>query len=178
MSENVENPQNEESETEAEMAQEQDQDAMVRDAETSEEDEFKKKFFYLAAEMENMKKRYEREKDNLLKYGNEKVLSALIEVVDNLERTMQALENDKEEKIVNIMNGVTMVRDQFLATLKKHGLEAVESVGKSFDPNFHEALAQQPAEGQEDDTIILEYQKGYVLNGRLVRASKVVVVKN
>jgi molecular chaperone GrpE len=177
MSENVENPINEEIEKEVEEMETQ-QSEVEPESEASEEDEFKKKFFYLAAEMENMKKRYEREKDNLVKYGNEKVLSALIEVVDNLERTMQALENDQEEKIVNIMNGVTMVRDQFLATLKKHGLEAIEAVGKTFDPNFHEALAQQPAEGKEEDTIILEYQKGYVLNGRLIRASKVVVVKN
>lgn len=175
MSENVENPVNEEIEPESETLEAVEAEAQP---ESSEAEEYKKKFFYLAAEMDNMKKRYEREKDNLLKYGNEKVLSALIEVVDNLERTMQALESDQEEKIVNIMNGVTMVRDQFLTTLKKHGLEPIESVGKMFDPNFHEALAQQPAQDQEDDTVLIEYQKGYVLNGRVLRASKVVVVKN
>ena len=138
----------------------------------------KKKFYYLAAEMENMKRRFSREKDGLVKFGNEKVLSSLLDVVDNLERTMSAIETEEDEKIKNIAHGVRMVHDQFIDVLCKNGLSIVEALGKQFDPKFHEAMAHQPAEGKDDDEIISEYQKGYILNGRLLRASKVIVVKN
>lgn len=146
--------------------------------ENKEAEDFKSKFYYLAAEMDNLRKRHEREREQLIKFGNEKVLSGLIEVVDNLERTLTAIEKDEDEKVKNIVVGIDMVRKQFMDTLKNNGLEIVEAVGKDFDPNFHEALAQQPAEGKKDGEVILEYQKGYLLNGRLLRASKVVVAKN
>ncbi|TNE95331.1 MAG: nucleotide exchange factor GrpE [Deltaproteobacteria bacterium] len=148
------------------------------EAPQKEQEDFKSKYFYLAAEMENMRKRFDREKQNLLKFGNEKVLSDLIEVVDNLDRTLEALNSEEDEKVKNILTGVDMVRKQFLDVLTSNGLERIESVGQKFDPNFHEALAQQPAEGKEDDEILMEYQRGYILNGRLLRAAKVIVCKN
>ena len=67
--------------------------------ENKEAEDFKAKFYYLAAEMDNMKKRFEREKTNLVKFGNEKVLSGLLEVVDNLDRTVDAIANDEDEKV-------------------------------------------------------------------------------
>ena len=143
-----------------------------------EEEDFKSKYLYLAAEMENMKRRFERERENFLKYGNEKILSALIEVVDNFDRSIEALNDDKDEKIVNIRVGIEMVRTQFLDVLKHHGLEAVQALGQEFDPNFHEAIGQQPTEGKKDQEVVQEYQKGYLLNGRLLRAAKVIVAKN
>jgi molecular chaperone GrpE len=106
------------------------------------------------------------------------VLSNLIEVVDNLDRTADAIANDEDEKIKNIYVGIDMVRKQFLEVLKGSGLEAVEALGKTFDPNFHEAMAQQPAEGKEDQEVIQVFQPGYSLNGRLLRAAKVVIANN
>ena len=147
-------------------------------AEKKELEEFKSKFYYVAAEMENMKKRHERDMTNQVKYGNEKVLKGLLEVVDNLERTIMAIANDEDEKIKNIYTGVDMVKTQFIDLLKNNGLEQIDALGKTFDPNFHEALAQQPAEGKADDEVIQVYQQGYILNGRLLRAAKVVVAKN
>ena len=147
-------------------------------AEKKAEDDFKEKFYYLAAEMENIKRRHSKEKENLIKFGNEKVLSGLIEVVDNLDRTLEALVGDEDEKVKNIVTGVEMVRTQFLDVLKNNGLERLNVIGEIFDPNFHEALAQQPAEGKKDQEIIQEFQKGYVLNGRLLRAAKVVIANN
>ncbi|WP_417335232.1 nucleotide exchange factor GrpE [Halobacteriovorax marinus] len=144
----------------------------------AEQEDFKAKFYYLAAEMENLKKRQARETDNLLKYGNEKILSSLLDVLDNLDRTLSAIANDEDEKVKNIYIGVDMVKKQFSEVLTNNGLTEVESIGKSFDPNFHEAMAQQPAEGKADDEIISEFQKGYILNGRLLRAAKVVIAKN
>ena len=142
------------------------------------EEDFKAKYYYLAAEFDNMKKRFEREKENLLKFGNEKVLSNLVGVVDNFDLTVGALKNDNDDKVQNIVKGIDMIRNQFLDVLKQSGLTQVESLGKVFDPNFHEAVAQQPAPGKEEQEIITEYQRGYLLNGRLLRAAKVVVANN
>jgi len=140
-----------------------------------EEIDFKAKYFYIAAEMDNYRKRMEREKDQLLKYGNERVLSDLLQVVDNFERTIDMLKSDEDSKMRNVVTGLDMVKKQFIDALSKHGLTPVDSVGKEFDPNFHEAIAQDYAEGIKPNHIIKEFQKGYTLNGRVVRASKVVV---
>ena len=147
-------------------------------SEASEEEDYKQKFFYLAAEMENSKRRFDREKENLIKYGNEKVLSGLIEVVDNLDLTLSAIEKDEDEKVKNIFVGIDMVRNQFLETLKNNGLKKLDALGEIFDPNFHEAMAQQPAEGKRDQEIIQVFQEGYTLNGRLLRAAKVIIANN
>ncbi len=140
--------------------------------------DFKAKYYYLAAEVENMRKRFEREKESLLKFGNEKVLSSLLTVVDNFDLTVSAIKNDNDDKVQNIVKGIDMIRNQFLDILKQNGLTQVETVGKMFDPNFHEAVAQAPAPGKPDQEIITEYQRGYLLNGRLLRAPKVVVANN
>ncbi len=146
--------------------------------EPKKEEDFKAKYYYLAAEIENMRRRYDREKENLLKYGNEKVLSGLLGVVDNFDLTVNALKADNDDKVKNIMIGIEMVRTQFLDVMKQNGLTQVDALGKKFDPNFHEALSQAKVDGKEDDEIIQVYQQGYVLNGRLLRAAKVVVAKN
>jgi molecular chaperone GrpE len=147
-------------------------------ASKTKEEDFKAKYYYLAAEMDNMKRRFDREKENLLKFGNEKLLNNLVGIVDNFDLTVTALKNDNDDKVQNIVKGIDMIRTQFLDVLKQNGLTQVESLGKVFDPNFHEAVAQAPAPGKEDQEIITEYQRGYMLNGRLLRASKVVVANN
>lgn len=143
-----------------------------------EEIDYKAKYFYIAAEMDNYRKRMEREKENLLKYGNERVLSDLLDVVDNFERTISMLAPDEDQKVKNIVVGLDMVKKQFSDTLARHGLNVVEAVGKDFDPNFHEALAQEYAEGKKPNEVIKEFQKGYILNGRLLRPAKVIVASD
>ncbi len=143
-----------------------------------EEIDYKEKYFYLAAEYENFRKRMERERENTLKYGNEKVLSDLLEVVDTFERTIDMLRPDEDEKVKNLVVGLDMVNKLFLDKLDKHGLTPVESLGKDFDPNFHEAMAQEYMEGKKPNEVIKEFQKGYILNGRLLRAAKVVVASD
>lgn len=138
---------------------------------------FQEKFYYLAAEHENFKKRSEREKQNLLKFGQEGILKDLVEVMDNFDRTIGAIESENDEKIKNIKEGVEMVQKLFFNSLKKAGLESIETIGKVFDPNIHEALSQQEVEGKKENEIVQEFQKGYMLNGRLLRAAKVVVAK-
>jgi molecular chaperone GrpE len=78
----------------------------------------------------------------------------------------------------NVVTGLNMVSKQFMETLSKHGLSQIESVGKDFDPNFHEALAQEYVEGKRPNEVVKEFQKGYSLNGRVVRAAKVVVASD
>ncbi len=143
-----------------------------------EEIDYKARYFYVAAEMDNYRKRMEREKENLLKYGNERVLSDLLEVVDNFERTIDMLKHDQDQKIKNIVFGLDMVRKQFIDTVLKHGLTPVESIGKEFDPNYHEAMGQEYEEGKKPNEILKEFQKGYILNGRLIRPAKVVVASD
>ena len=142
-----------------------------------ERDDFRDKFFYIAAEKENLQKRFEREKESLIKYGNEKVLSGLLSVVDNLSLTLNAIANDDDEKVKNIFVGIEMVSQQFAEVLKNNGLEEINSVGEKFDPNVHEALMQKEEEGKEAGIILEEVQKGYRLNGRVVRAAKVIISK-
>jgi molecular chaperone GrpE len=149
-----------------------------QDAPKKEEVDYKAKYYYIAAEMDNYRKRMEREKENLIKFGNERVLSDLIEVVDNFERTIEMLKHDQDPKIKNIVVGMDMVTKQFLDTLSKHGMTAVQSVGKDFDPHLHEAMAQEYVEGAKPNQIVKEFQKGYSLNGRLLRAAKVVVASD
>lgn len=151
--------------------------AQISVKELADLEEFKSKYYYLAAELENLRKRHQRELDNLLKYGNEKVLGDLLEVVDNLERTLGAIAGDEDEKVKNIFIGIEMVNKQFYEALTKHGLTPIESIGKPFDPNFHEAMSTVEEEGKESSVVVQEYQKGWMLNGRLLRAAKVIVTK-
>lgn len=141
-------------------------------------DEYKDKYYYLAAEMQNMQRRFDKEKESLLKYGSEKILTDMLDVVDNLERTLGFIRVDEDEKVKNIVVGIEMIEKLFIESLGKHGLKVIDALGKEFDPNFHEALAQQPAEGKPNMEVIQVHQKGYTLNDRVIRAAKVVVVKN
>ena len=139
-------------------------------------EDFKSKYLYLAAELENQKKRFQKEQENFFKFGGERILGDLIEVVDNLERTITAIEKDKDEKVQNIVAGVNMVKKQFLEVLGRHGLTLLESLGKEFDPSVHEAIAEKESE-QESNKVISIFEQGYKLNGRLLRAAKVIVSK-
>ena len=85
---------------------------------------------------------------------------------------------DQDEKVKNIAVGMDMIKNQFFDVLSGHGLEKVETKGQSFDPNFHEAMSQKEDPSLENDTILEVQQNGYLLNKRLVRPAKVVVVKN
>ena len=139
--------------------------------------DYKQKYYYLAAEMDNLRKRSQREKENLAKFANEDLLKSMLDILDNFDRTVDALQSDEDEKVKNIVTGINMVRTQFLDTVAKFGLETVKTENEEFDPNFHEALSQQVVEGKKESEIVQVFQKGYILNGRLLRAAKVVVAK-
>jgi len=127
------------------------------------------------AEMENFKKRVQKEKQDLIKYSNESLIKELLSVVDNLEK---ALEGSKEKHSLDILQeGIELTLKGFKDILKKAGIECVEAVGKPFDPNFHEAVSIVTDDSAEHNTVQEELQKGYMLNGRLIRPAMVVVNK-
>jgi molecular chaperone GrpE len=169
---------NDKDEKKAEASAEQENGEVAQEAvkeEKKEEIDYKAKYFYIAAEMDNYRKRMEREKESLVKFGNERVIRDLLEVADNFDRTIDMLRGDQDQKVKNLVFGLDMIQKQFIDTMGKHGLTPIESLGKEFDPNFHEAMSQEYAEGKKPNEVIKEFQKGYTLNGRVIRASKVVV---
>ena len=91
--------------------------------------------------------------------------------------TLNAIANDEDEKVKNIFVGIEMVKQQFGEVLKNNGLEEIETSGKEFDPSLHEALMQREEEGKAANLVLEEVQKGYILNGRVLRAAKVIISK-
>jgi len=127
------------------------------------------------AEMENMKKRFQKDKQELIKYGNETLTKQLLPVADNLEK---ALDHSKDEKSLEALReGVDLTLKGLLGVLEKAGVEVVKSVGEPFDPNFHEAVSEQADESAAPGTVVKELQKGYLLNQRLIRPAMVIVNK-
>ena len=133
------------------------------------------KMLYLQAEFENFKKLKLKEKQETLKYGNEQLLLEMIPVLDNLEMALEHASRTDDVKVIR--EGVKLTANQFLKVIEKSGVERIEALGKKFDPNLHEALYQEEREDVESDTVVSEVQKGYVLNGRVVRPSRVSVSK-
>ncbi|MCX8111275.1 MAG: nucleotide exchange factor GrpE [Syntrophorhabdaceae bacterium] len=133
------------------------------------------RLLYLQADFENFKKIKNKEKQDLLKFGNEVLIKELLPVVDNLERALE--HTSKTEDIKTIHEGVEMVLNEFLKVLERAGVSRVDAIGKKFDPNLHEAFYQEERQDVEPDTVLSEHQKGYILNGRLIRPSMVTVSK-
>jgi len=127
------------------------------------------------AEMKNVQKRKKIEMEDLSKYANASLIKDILPVIDNLERTFAHTKDDETPS--GLVDGVKLTLEGLMSTLKKSGLEAVETEGKPFDPNFHEAVSMQADDNIAKDYILTELQKGYMLNGRLIRPSMVVVSK-
>jgi molecular chaperone GrpE len=135
--------------------------------------ELRKRLAYLAAEFDNYRKRAAREKEALVSFGNERLLRAILPFLDNLERAIS--QAGSSGSLEALLSGVRLTYDQFLAELRKFGLEQISAEGKAFDPNLHEAIAQIPWEGKPEGTVLSEGRKGYLLNGRLLRPAQVTV---
>lgn len=141
---------------------------------TQEVAEYKDRYLRTVAEMDNMRKRLEREKADFIKFSNESILKDMIPVLDSLDKAVPA-EVSADAAAASYMEGVLMVRKQFLQMLSKHGLEAVESIEKPFDPNFHQAIQRIESKEVTTEIVAAEYAKGYALNGRLIRPAMVSV---
>jgi molecular chaperone GrpE len=130
----------------------------------------------LAADMENLKKRLEREKADLLQFANENLIKELLPVVDNLEL---ALEHGRQaETPAAFLEGIELVHQGFLKALERFGVTPLGAVGQPFDPVYHNAVMQEAAPEVPDCTVLKELQKGYLLHNRLLRPAMVVVARN
>jgi molecular chaperone GrpE len=128
------------------------------------------------AELENFRKRMQREKEDLVRFANENLLREILTVVDNLERAIEHARN-QDETVQGLLEGVEMTLSQCHKLLEKFGVTPVVAVGEPFDPTWHEAMGQMESDEHPPNTVLQEMQKGYVLNDRLLRPALVMVAK-
>ena len=134
-------------------------------------DALNNQYIRLAADFDNYRKRQEQEKEALLKYGAESTLKKMIEVLDNFERGLKAIETVEDcEKVKECYN---LAYKNFTDVLTKAGLEPIKAEGETFDPNFHEAVMQTPSTEHPEHTVIAELQKGYKLGDKVLRPTLV-----
>ena len=126
------------------------------------------------AEMDNLKRRTQKDLENAHKYGLEKFAKELLSVIDSLELGIQASTSDAPE-VVSLREGSELTIKQFEAVFAKFNVEAINPVGQPFNPELHQAMTMQPSADAEPNTVLNVFQKGYALNGRLIRPAMVVV---
>lgn len=133
------------------------------------------------AELDNVRRRAQRDVENAHKYGNEKFIDALLPVIDSLEQAMQTEDVELSEagsQAVNGMKeGIALTLKLFGDVLDKFGVKQICPIGEKFDPQMHEAMSMVPMADKEPNTIIEVFQKGYLLNDRVVRPARVIVAK-
>ena len=144
---------------------------LVRDAA-----EYKDKYTRLFAEFDNARKRMERERLEFVKYANEGLLAEFLNILDDLERSVEAAKA-KHEDYTAFLKGIEMVMAHVYEMLKKNNVKSIESIGKRFDPHCHEALMQEETEKADDEVVLEEFQKGYLLGDKVIRSAKVKVAK-
>lgn len=137
----------------------------------------KDKYVRLLAEFDNMRKRHERERQELIKYAHEEVIVECLKLYDDLERSLNAFKA-KEGMDQNLVKGLGMVFNNMKELMTKYDVKAIEAVGKPFDPQGQEVLMQQESTDFADGVVMEEFEKGYTLGGRVVRTAKVKVAKN
>ncbi len=133
------------------------------------------KYLRLAAGIDNSKKLLLKEAENRILNARESIILDVLPVLDDLERTIDAV--PEKEKSGTVLSGVEMIRDKLKQIFKKYGLETIESLGKEFDIEIHEALMVVKNEDYRTDYVVREHQKGYRLNGHVIRHAKVAVNK-
>ena len=129
----------------------------------------------LRADFDNTKKRLERDKMDAIKYANERLLAEVLPIMDNLDRAVASItEGHDPEKV---KQGLQIAQEELHKVLELHGVEVVKAVGNEFDPRFHEAVATVETEDAKEGFVVEEVQRGYVLNGRLIRPSRVKIAQ-
>lgn len=138
---------------------------------------YKDQYIRLYAEFENARKRMERERQEFVKYANEGLIAEFLNILDNLERSVEAAQAQHEDYQA-FLKGVEMIMAQIHEMLKKNGVRPIEARGLMFDPHRHEVLMQEETDSHGEGTVLEELQKGYTLGDRVIRTSKVKVAKN
>ena len=134
----------------------------------------KKEYLFLMAEFDNFRKRTVRERADLIKSASEKALKGLLPIVDDFERGLDAIRDTTDAEAV--MEGIKLIYNKFVKYLADNGVKEIESTGKPFDTELHEAVAMVPAEKEDEKGAVKDtVQKGYMLNDKVLRHAKVVV---
>ena len=133
------------------------------------------------AEMENQRRRFEKEKEEAFEFGGFNFAAESLLLIDNIDRAIVSFKNDeslKNNKDLNkIIEGIEIVKKDLVSIFKKNGIEAIECINKKFDPNFHQAMLEVENNTKEPGTVVQEIQKGYMMKSRLLRPSLVGVTK-
>ena len=129
------------------------------------------------AEMQNLRRRTEKDIEKAHKYGQEKLSIELLAVMDNLERSVEAASNSDDETVVAIREGVDLTLKSFSDCFSKFNIETIDPLGEPFDPQLHQAMSIQENTESEPNTVIAVMQKGYTLHGRVIRPAMVMVSK-
>ena len=150
------------------------EDNLEKEIETLKEEKIR-----LLAEMENLRKRFEREKVETIKFGSINLARDILSPGDNLERALDALPEDENhsESIKNLIDGLKMVLKEYKSALAKHGVKKIETLNQKFDHNFHQAMMEVENNDVEEGTVVQEVQSGYTMHDRLLRAAMVGVSK-
>ena len=127
------------------------------------------------AEIENLRRRTEQDVEKAHKFALEKFSKDILNTIDNLERALATPANKEDESVKALFDGVELTLKELVSTVGRFGVEAVGVVGEAFNPDLHQAISMQPAEGFESDQISVVLQKGYTLNGRVIRPAMVMV---
>ncbi len=140
-------------------------------------DELRDQLLRTVADMDNLRKRAAREKQDAIRYANESMLEKLVPVLDNFEAAVLATASAEGGSVDALKQGVTMILSQFKNVLAEAGLEEISAQDKPFDPNLHEAVSQQVSKDVPEGQVIQQLRKGYKLKDRLLRPATVVVSK-
>ena len=161
-----------------------DQDKNLKNKDLKPEDKMKELEDKLArayAEMENQRRRFEKEKDDAFDYGGFSLARETLNLVDNLERSKFALENDEDlknsETLKKTVNHLDIIQKDMISILKKNSIEEIKSIDQKLDPNLHQAMMEIEDDNKEPGTVIKEIQKGFMMKNRLLRPSLVAVSK-
>ena len=129
------------------------------------------------AEMQNLRRRAERDVENAHKFALDKFAADLLPIIDSLERAMEAADKFDNEVVQAMKDGVELTLKMFVDTIAKHGLKQINPVGEPFNPEFHQAMSMVPNAELPANSVMAVMQRGYILNGRLVRPAMVIVTR-
>ncbi|MFC1485493.1 nucleotide exchange factor GrpE [Candidatus Latescibacterota bacterium] len=138
-------------------------------------DALNEKYIRLLAEYDNFRKRVVKEKEELYRTASENLMKEILPILDNLDRATE--HRNDETSLEEYVNGIALIEEQLRNVLSHAGLVPMKVVGQPFDPNLHDAVLQMETDGYEPGIVAQEVQKGYTLNGRVIRHAKVVVSK-
>jgi molecular chaperone GrpE len=143
-------------------------------------DDLNDKYLRKAAELENTKRRLQRQLDEARSYAIADVVKEMLPVLDDLELALEHATTEKAEaaSVETFLDGMNLVKRKFSSVLERHGIVGFASLGKPFDPKVHEAISQQESDTAPDGTVMGEYLKGYMLHDRLLRPALVIVARN